>query len=139
MMIESFKYKLQKCLFVEVILKDLNGDSNSQLLFTHKWHNMPFFIIDEDVEAFLRTELWGVVRGKFPEIVSFGFTLTNYEMYYKRVGAARIHMNGNDYKFTINDDGQWEVACRRLNSGTIQDYSIMFSKLNELSNTIQGQ
>jgi hypothetical protein len=126
MRIESFRYSQAKCLYVEVFLIDANGDRR---YVNYTLNNVPSSITDHerDVEAFLRTRLKN------------DFTLENYELYRKRVGAAHIHMDGKDYKFIIKDDGQWEVVCRRLNSVTIQDYNLMFNKLNELSNTIQGR
>ena len=140
MRVELFKYAVLNHLFVEVLLNDVNNDSNREQYFTHTWRGVPFTITDESyVDAFLKVELWEVVRRTFPNIESFNFTLENYELYRKRVGSARIHMKGNDYKFTINGDGQWQVACKNLNSGTIQDYNLMFNKLNELSDTIQGR
>ena len=140
MRIQFFQYKETRVLNLRLQLTHINNKPERQQFFCHEMRDVPHHLQkDEDsIKNFLTPKILEIVHREFPEYKYFKFDFDLIDLYYERVGRASILLNHKTHKFTINEDGQWQVNCKKLTSGMNMDYSLMFNKLNELVKAIRG-
>lgn len=140
MKILSFRYQEVRILSVRLLLKNINNNPGHTQFFTHEFQGVhPHLKKDDDsIKSFVASKIERLVRDQFPSLTSYEFEVDLAELYYKPVGKATIFLNGKNYNFTINEDGQWQVSCEKLTSGVNLDYTLMFNKLDELKKALRS-